>query len=180
MTEGAMKTSLEVSEQQSGETNRTSWNEYFIEILHAAQKRATCDRGRSAALLVKENHLLSTGYVGSAAGVAHCSEIGHEFIDSYEKNDEGNIELRQHCVRTVHAEQNAIFQAAKFGIAVQDATMYSTMFPCYACAKMLVNVGVVHVIAEYDYQSSERSKELFDEVEIEYTIIHPDQEMTYR
>ena len=176
-----MKTKLEMSEEQHAEKPaRKSWNEYFIDILHAAQKRATCDRGRSAALLVKDNHILSTGYVGSAAGVAHCSEVGHEFIDSYEKNDEGNIELRQHCVRTVHAEQNAICQAAKFGIAVQGATMYSTMLPCYACAKMIVNVGIVHVVAEYNYQSAERSRALFDEVGVEYTILHPDEAMTYK
>ncbi|MBD3274218.1 MAG: cell division protein DedD [Candidatus Marinimicrobia bacterium] len=176
-----MKTKLELSEEQQAEKPaRKSWNEYFIDILHAAQKRATCDRGRSAALLVKDNHILSTGYVGSAAGVAHCSEVGHEFIDSYEKNDEGNIELRQHCVRTVHAEQNAICQAAKFGIPVQGATMYSTMFPCYACAKMIVNVGIVHVIAEYNYQSAERSRALFDEVGVEYTILHPDEAMAYK
>ena len=176
-----MKAKLEMSEEQQAEKPaRKSWNEYFIDILHAAQKRATCDRGRSAALLVKDNHILSTGYVGSAAGVAHCSEVGHEFIDSYEKNDEGNIELRQHCVRTVHAEQNAICQAAKFGIAVQGATMYSTMLPCYACAKMIVNVGIVHVVAEYNYQSAERSRALFDEVGVEYTILHPDEAMTYK
>jgi len=149
---------------------RKSWDDYFIEILHSTQKRATCNRGRSAALLVKQNHILSTGYVGSPAGVPHCDDVGHEFIDSYEENEEGEIELRQHCVRTVHAEQNAISQAAKFGISVDGATLYSTMFPCYVCAKMLVNVGIRKVIAEYDYQSSEQSKALFDLVGIEYSI----------
>ena len=158
---------------------RKSWDEYFIEILHSAQQRATCDRGRAAALLVKENHILSTGYVGSPAGIDHCSEVGHEFIDSYEKNAEGEIELRQHCVRTVHAEQNAISQAAKFGIPVEGATLYCTTFPCYTCAKMLVNVGIRRVVTEYDYQSSERSKHIFDQLGIRYEILHPDQQAEY-
>ena len=158
---------------------RKSWDEYFIEILQSAQQRATCDRGKAAALLVKDNHILSTGYVGSPAGIDHCSDVGHEFIDSYEKNSEGEIELRQHCVRTVHAEQNAISQAAKFGIAVDGATLYCTMFPCYTCAKMLVNVGIRRVITQYDYQSSERSKHIFDLLGIEYLIMHPEQQAQY-
>lgn len=158
---------------------RQSWDEYFIDILHSAQNRATCDRGRSAALLVKKHHLLSTGYVGSPARVVHCSDVGHEFVDSYEKNENGEIERRKHCVRTVHAEQNAICQAAKFGISVEGATLYCTMFPCYTCAKMLVNVGIDRVLAEYDYQSSERSKALFSEVGIRFEVLHPEEELTY-
>ena len=159
--------------------NRKTWDEYFIDILHSAQERATCDRGRSAALIVKDNHILSTGYVGSPAGIDHCSDVGHEFIDSYEKNDKGEIELRQHCVRTVHAEQNAISQAAKFGISVDGATLYCTMFPCYTCAKMLVNVGIQRIVAEYDYQSSEKSKTLFDTLGISCRILHPNTNMEY-
>lgn len=158
---------------------RKSWDEYFIDILHSAQERATCDRGRSAALFVKDNHILSTGYVGSPAGIDHCSEVGHEYIDSYEKSDDGEIEIRQHCVRTVHAEQNAISQAAKFGISVDGATLYCTMFPCYTCAKMLVNVGITKIIAEYDYQSSEKSKNLFNTLGIEYSILYKDETMQY-
>ncbi len=158
---------------------RKTWDEYFVEILHSTQERATCNRGRSAALLVKDHHILSTGYVGSPTGVPHCDDVGHEFIDSYEKNEEGNIELRQHCVRTVHAEQNAICQAAKFGTSIDGATLYSTMFPCYTCAKMLVNVGIAKVVAEYDYQSSGQSKALFDLVGIEYIILAPSQSVEY-
>ncbi|MCF7802805.1 MAG: dCMP deaminase family protein [Candidatus Marinimicrobia bacterium] len=158
---------------------RKSWDEYFIDILHSARERATCDRGRSAALLVKNNHILSTGYVGSPAGIDHCSEVGHEFIDSYEKNDAGEIELRQHCVRTVHAEQNAISQAAKFGIAVEGATLYCTMFPCYTCAKMLVNVGINRIIAEFDYQSSEKSKILFNQLQIPYFVLNEGDQLEY-
>lgn len=151
---------------------RKSWNDYFIEILHATQERATCDRGRAAAIIVKDNHILCTGYVGSPAGLAHCLEDGHEFIESYEKAENGEIVLNQHCIRTVHAEQNAICQAAKFGISINGAKIYCTMFPCYVCAKLLINVGIAEVIAEYAYQSSERSKSIFDKRGVVYRILH--------
>ncbi|OQY29938.1 MAG: hypothetical protein B6244_01375 [Candidatus Cloacimonetes bacterium 4572_55] len=153
---------------------RKSWDEYFLEILHAAQKRATCDRGKAAAVIVKENHILATGYVGSPSGIIHCDEIGHEFIESYEKSHDMNeIVLKQHCIRTVHAEQNAICQAARFGIPIDKATIYCTMFPCYTCAKMLINVGIVEVIAEFDYQSSQLSKQIFNKIGVSYRIISP-------
>ncbi len=151
---------------------RKSWDEYFIQILHSTQERATCDRGRSGAIIVKDNHILCTGYVGSPSGVTHCDDDGHEFIESYEKNEQGEIVLKKHCIRTVHAEQNAICQAARFGIPIAGAKMYCTMFPCYTCAKMLVNVGIAEVIAEYDYQSSERSKHILDLAGISWTILN--------
>ena len=126
----------------------------------------------SGAVIVRNNHILATGYVGSPSGIDHCLEVGHEFIESYEKAaNSDEIIKKKHCVRTVHAEQNAICQAAKLGIAIEGSKMYCTMFPCYTCAKMIVNVGIVEVIAEYDYQSSQRSKQIFDMVGIEYRII---------
>ena len=100
---------------------RRTWDEYFIGILHAAQERATCDRGRCAAVIVRDNQMLTTGYVGSPVGVEHCDDAGHEFIESYEKNAAGEIEARKHCVRTIHAEQNAICQAAKLGVSLEGA-----------------------------------------------------------
>lgn len=152
---------------------RKSWDEYFLEILNAARNRATCDRGRSGAVIVRDNHILATGYVGSPSGIDHCLDIGHEFVESYEKDAAtGEIGIKKHCVRTVHAEQNAICQAAKLGVAIAGAKMYCTMFPCYTCAKMIVNVGIVEVIAEYDYQSSQRSKQIFDQVGVKYRIMH--------
>ena len=153
--------------------NRKSWDEYFLEILNAARNRATCDRGMSGCVIVKNNHILATGYVGSPSGIDHCSDVGHEFVESYEKDAATNeIVLKKHCVRTVHAEQNAICQAAKLGIAIEGAKIYCTMFPCYVCAKMIVNVGIKEVIAEYDYQSSNRSKQIFETVGIKFRIIN--------
>ncbi len=151
---------------------RKSWDEYFVEILNAARHRATCNRGKSAAIIVKNNHILATGYVGSPSGVEHCDEVDHEYSESYEKDERtSEIILKKHCIRTVHAEQNAICQAARFGIAIDGSKIYCTMFPCYTCAKMLINVGIVEVVAEFDYQSSPRSKQLFDKVGIPYHII---------
>lgn len=153
---------------------RKSWDEYFLEILNATRNRATCNRGKSGAIIVRDNHILATGYVGSPSGIEHCDEVDHEFIESYEKDPlSEEILLKKHCIRTVHAEQNAICQAAKLGVAIAGAKMYCTMFPCYTCAKMLVNVGIAEIIAEYDYQSSGRSKEIFNKVGVRYRIINP-------
>ncbi len=152
---------------------RKSWDKYFLEILNATRKRATCDRGKSAAIIVKHNHILATGYVGSPSGIEHCDDIGHEYIENYEKDVlSDQIILKKHCIRTVHAEQNAICQAAKFGIAISGAKIYCTMFPCYTCAKLLINVGIAEIIAENDYQSSERSKQVFNKIGIKYYIIN--------
>ena len=151
---------------------RQTWDEYFIEILHATQERATCDRGRAAAVIVKDNHVLCTGYVGSPSGAPHCIEDDHQFIESYEKNDDDEIVLKKHCVRTVHAEQNAICQAAKFGIPISGAKIYCTMFPCYTCAKMLINVGIKEVIAEYAYQSGDLSRESFQEAGVKFRVLN--------
>ena len=91
---------------------RPSWDEYFIEISRTVAKRATCDRGRSGCVIVKDKHILVTGYVGSPKGIPHCDEVGHQFKKTI--HEDGNI--TEHCVRTAHAEQNAICHAAKLGI----------------------------------------------------------------
>ena len=93
--------------------SRPSWDEYFLGLLPALARRATCSRGRSACVIVKNNRILCTGYVGAPPGQSHCDEVGHLI---WQVTDEkGN--LTEHCVRTVHAEANAIYQAARFGIA---------------------------------------------------------------
>jgi dCMP deaminase len=90
---------------------RPSWDEYFMSITQMVATRATCDRGRSGSVIVKDKHILSTGYVGSPPGVAHCDDVGHEMHTVI--NEDGS--QSQHCIRTTHAEQNAIVQAARFG-----------------------------------------------------------------
>src|SRR3989344_6936165 len=91
-------------------TNRPSWDEYFINIANEVSKRATCDRGKSGCVIVKDKHILTTGYVGSPAGLPHCDEVGHLFKTTTHENGK----ITQHCMRTTHAEQNAICQSAKF------------------------------------------------------------------
>ncbi|MDH5783661.1 MAG: deaminase, partial [Candidatus Bathyarchaeota archaeon] len=96
---------------------RPSWDRYFLDLCEAVSKRATCDRGRSGCVIVKDKRILTTGYVGSPAGLPHCDETGHDMRKVFD--DAGNV--TQHCVRTLHAEQNAIIQAAKFGVSIDGA-----------------------------------------------------------
>lgn len=93
---------------------RPTWDEYFMEIARTVAKRATCDRGRSGCVIAKNKQIVCTGYVGSPQGLPHCDEIGHQFKQM--THEDGSV--TNHCVRTVHAEQNAICQAAKLGVSV--------------------------------------------------------------
>ena len=146
---------------------RLSWDDYFLkEIVPAVAKRATCDRGRSGAIIVKDKRILTTGYVGSPSGLPHCDDVGHLI---HEVIDENGVKSK-HCVRTLHAEENAILQAAKFGISIEGATIYCSMVPCFRCAMKIIQVGIKRVVALYDYQKSERTKEEFNEVSIELII----------
>ncbi|MEK7652939.1 MAG: cytidine/deoxycytidylate deaminase family protein [Patescibacteria group bacterium] len=146
---------------------RPTWDEYFMEICRQVARRATCDRGRSGCVIVKDRQILTTGYVGSPVGVPHCDEIGHEFHRVI--NPDGSVS--QHCIRTAHAEQNAICQSAKLGIPLEGATLYCKMTPCYACAKMIINVGIKRVVAEKDYHASRLSKEIFDKAGVRLEIL---------
>lgn len=133
---------------------RPTWDEYFIDVMHAIAKRATCDRGRSGCVIQRDNHLLATGYVGAPSGLPSCDEVGHFFQQTIDT--EGNIE--KHCIRTVHAEQNAICAAAKLGIAIEGATLYCTMTPCRACAMMIINSGIKKVVIEKHYKIKEQEQ----------------------
>lgn len=146
---------------------RPSWDEYFMEIVRMVGSRGTCDRGRSGCVITKDKRIISTGYVGSPIGLAHCDEIGHEMNTVVH---EDNHETR-HCIRTAHAEQNAIVQAARFGVALDGATLYCKMTPCYACAKMIINAGIKRVVCEQDYHAGGRSKEVFQEACIQYDLL---------
>jgi len=151
---------------------RPSWDEYFINMTKSVAERSTCDRGKNAALIVKDKRILCTGYTGSPPGMPHCDEAGHDLRKMI--NDDGSIS--EHCIRTIHAEQNALTQAAKFGISVQDATMYSRMTPCRVCSKLIVGSGIKKVIAEKDYHASKESKELFEKAGVELLIMNPEVE----
>lgn len=142
---------------------RPSWDEYFMEIANTVSKRATCDRGRSGCVIVRDRQILVTGYVGSPIGMAHCDEVGHQFKQTI--HEDGNT--TQHCVRTVHAEQNAICQAAKLGIALQNATLYCRMTPCRVCAMLIINCGIKRVVCEKKYHSGSESEEMFSMAGVE-------------
>lgn len=137
--------------------SRPSWDEYFMELADAASKRATCDRGRSGCVIVKDRQVLVTGYVGSPTGLPHCDDVGHLFKQTI--NEDGSIST--HCVRTVHAEQNAICQAAKRGIALEGATLYCRMTPCRTCAMMIINCGIKRVVCQMKYHAGAESEEMF-------------------
>jgi dCMP deaminase len=104
-----------------------------MDITFQVAKRSTCDRARVGAVIVKDKRILTTGYNGSPAGLPHCDDVGHLMVGG-------------HCVRTLHAEQNAIIQAALHGVSVAGGTIYVTHQPCLTCAKMIINAGLRRVV----------------------------------
>lgn len=112
---------------------RASWDQYFLDIATAVASRATCLRKHVGAVIVRDRTILSTGYNGSIRGMPHCG-------------DEGCLMEDNHCVRTVHAETNAVLQAAKNGVAIDGATLYSTASPCWSCFKLVANTGIKRII----------------------------------
>ena len=149
---------------------RPSWDDYFMEVADAISKRATCARGRSGCVVAKERQILVTGYVGSPQGLPHCDEVGHEMKKLI--HEDGRT--TQHCVRTVHAEQNAICQAAKRGIPIEGATLYCRMTPCRTCAMLLINCGIARVVCERRYHAGDESERLFKEAGILLEFKHQD------
>ncbi|MFH0853988.1 MAG: cytidine/deoxycytidylate deaminase family protein [bacterium] len=146
---------------------RPSWDEYFMNIVEIIGSRGTCDRGRSGCVIVKDKHIVTTGYVGAPIGLPHCDEIGHELHTV--THEDGT--QSKHCIRTTHAEQNAICQAARIGVALEGSTLYCKMTPCYACAKMIINAGIKRVVCAQDYHAGKRSKEIFKEAGINYNLL---------
>ncbi len=142
---------------------RPSWDQYFIDLAHSVSKRATCDRGRAGCVIVKDRQILVTGYVGSPRGLKHCDEVGH--LMKKVIHEDGSVS--QHCVRTVHAEQNAITQAARRGIALEGATIYVRMTPCRTCAMLIINCGIERVVCEKKYHAGKESEEMFKEAGIQ-------------
>jgi len=147
---------------------RPSWDEYFMNIAELTGTRGTCDRGRSGSIIVREKRILSTGYVGSPMGLSHCDDIGHEMHTVVSEN---GISSR-HCIRTSHAEMNAIANAARLGVSLEGATLYCHMTPCYTCAKIIINAGIKRVVAMLDYHAGQRSKEIFDKAGIAYELLN--------
>ena len=142
---------------------RPDWDEYFMEVMEAISKRASCDRGRSGCVIAKDKQLVAAGYVGSAAGDGHCDDVGHLF----QKRLKPDGTISNHCVRTAHAEQNAICQAAKKGVSINEATLYCRMTPCPVCAKMIINCGIKRVVCQKKYHDGKESEKLFKKCGVE-------------
>jgi len=175
---------------------RKTWEEYFMDIVDATAERSTCDRGKPGCIFVKNNQILVTGYAGSPPGFPHCDDVGHlmerrtEFIptedetlemNSWNKDEEHdgyywNTKLlmwtkktTEHCIRTIHAEQNAIAQAAKRGVSLEGSTCYITMTPCRTCTMLIISLGVKNVICKKLYQKAQESLDIFYKARIPVT-----------
>ncbi|MHC1708424.1 MAG: cytidine/deoxycytidylate deaminase family protein [Bacteroidales bacterium] len=155
--------------------HRPSWDEYFMEVAHTIAKRATCDRGRSGCVISRDRQILVTGYVGSPVGLPHCDEVGHMMKKVIHEDDR----VTMHCVRTVHAEQNAICQAAKLGVSLDGATLYCRMTPCRTCAMLIINCGIRRVVCEFRYHAGQESEEMFQTAGIGLTYVN-DEVLKYR
>ena len=145
--------------------NRPSWDEYFMEITRLVATRSTCLRRQVGAVIVKDKRILATGYNGAPVGLAHCYERGGCL-----REELGIPSGERHEIcRAVHAEQNAIIQAARFGIAIEGATIYVTNHPCFICAKMLVNAGIERIVYESGYPD-EFAKAILEEAGVK--VVH--------
>jgi dCMP deaminase len=116
-----------------GEMVRDDWDQYFMNIAKQVSTRGTCDRKHVGAVIVRARSILSTGYNGSVRGTPHCDDVGH-------------LMEHDHCVRTAHAEANAIVQAAKNGTAIDGGTIYTNASPCFICFKLIVNAGIQRIV----------------------------------
>ena len=150
-----------------GIDKRPDWDDYFIGIAKEVTKRATCNRGRSGCVIVKDKRILATGYVGAPSGLSHCDEVGHMLRDVIASDGS----MSKHCIRTIHAEQNAICQAAKFGTSLEGATMYCTMEPCFDCAKMIVNCGIKRVVCLKRYHAGDETRKLFKKARVKLDVL---------
>jgi dCMP deaminase len=132
----------------SGQEKRLGWHEYFMSVAHLISRRATCTRGHIGAVIVRDHNILSTGYNGAPSGLPHCNETNCRIFRS--THPDGTVE--ENCVNTIHAEINAIAQAAKHGVSIRDADIYITASPCLHCLKVLINVGIRTIYYEKPYK----------------------------
>jgi len=129
-------------------SERPSWHQYFLTITRQVAERSTCTRAKVGAVIVRDKNILATGYNGAPAGLPHCTDVGCLVYTS--RTPTGEVE--ENCFRTIHAEINAIAQAAKNGAAIRDADIYITHTPCIHCFKVLVNTGIRRIFYEREYK----------------------------
>ncbi len=128
---------------------RISWDEYFMAQSHLLSLRSTCSRLSVGATIVKDKRIVSGGYNGSIKGDEHCIDVGCKVVEG-------------HCVRTIHAEINAILQCSKFGVGTEGATIYVTHFPCLNCTKSIIQAGIKEICYANDYRNNEYAQELLE------------------
>jgi dCMP deaminase len=152
-----------VEDRSRGE--RPSWDEYFLHIASVVAHRSTCLRRKVGAALVLEKRILATGYNGAPSGLAHCSVVGclrEQFgVPSGERHE---------LCRGLHAEENAMLQAARYGIRIEGASLYSTHVPCVLCTKMLINCGIRRIVAQHEYPD-ELAQQMLNEAGIEVSLV---------
>ncbi len=143
------------------QTTRPSWDQYFMDIVELVSRRSTCLRRKVGAILVRDKRILATGYNGPPTGITHCSEVGclrdRMGVPSGERHE---------LCRGLHAEQNAIIQAALYGVSTKGSTIYCTNHPCIICSKMIINSGIVSFVYAEDYRD-ELAEEMLAEAGIE-------------
>ncbi len=145
---------------------RPAWDEYFLKAAMLVSERATCPRMHVGCVLVKDKNILSSGYNGSIPGDAHCE-------------DEGCIIEDNHCIRTIHAEMNAILQCAIHGVSTKGATAYVTNMPCTNCAKALIGAGIKEVVIFSEYHNTQ-AEMFFDKANVKIRrLTIPDKTITY-
>lgn len=140
---------------------RVSWDEYFMEITNVVATRSTCLRRQVGAVIVKDRRIVATGYNGAPRGLAHCQEVG--CLREQQQVASGQ---RHELCRALHAEQNAIVQAAVSGVSIADGVLYTNLFPCVLCAKMLINSRISRIVYATDYPD-ELSHQLLEQAGIE-------------
>ena len=140
---------------------RPSWDEHFMTIAHMIARMSSCDRAHVGAVIVRDRRLIAEGYNGAPAGVDNCLDVGHLMVDN-------------HCVRTCHAEINAIAQCARLGTACEGAVMYVTHFPCLSCMKAMINSGISSILYAEDYRASELVKDFAREAGVSFSRLRVD------
>lgn len=130
------------------ESKRPSWDAYFMQLARIVSERSTCDRKHVGAVIVRDRRILSTGYNGSLPGAYHCDEIGHDLVELADGS--------KNCVRTVHAEVNAVTQAAQFGLSVKGAAIYTNTFPCWNCFKTILAAGLKNIFYADGYRIDDK------------------------
>lgn len=132
---------------------RITWEQFFLAQCHLLAVRSTCTRLAVGAVIVRDNRIVAGGYNGSISGGDHCIDHGCYVVDN-------------HCVRTIHAEMNALLQCSKYGIPVAGSTMYVTHFPCLQCSKAIIQAGIREIYYATDYRNNAYAIELFEQSDV--------------